>query len=76
MSQTPQPVMAQIDDGTTFNVRPVVSADRKYVYLEVHPVITEVSFDEIDFVTAGTVTVGEDGSPVQENPAVNTIQTL
>ncbi len=53
VSQTPQPVMSEIDDGTTFNVRPVVSADRKYVYLEVHPVITSVTLVETDFQTVG-----------------------
>jgi len=75
VSQTPQPVMALIDDGTTFNVRPVVSADRKYVYLEVHPVITSVRFEEIDFVTAGIVTVEGGGTPTQGDAPVNTIQT-
>jgi type II secretory pathway component GspD/PulD (secretin) len=58
VSQTPQPVMAEIDDGTTFNVRPIVSADRKYVYLEVHPLITSVTFTETDFQTGGGVTSG------------------
>jgi type II secretory pathway component GspD/PulD (secretin) len=53
VSQTPQPVMAEIDDGTTFSVRPIVSADRRYVYLEVHPVITSVTFTETDFQTVG-----------------------
>ena len=75
VSQTPQPVMALIDDGTTFNVRPVVSADRKYVSLEVHPVITSVRFEEIDFVTAGIVTVEGGGTPTQGDAPVNTIQT-
>jgi type II secretory pathway component GspD/PulD (secretin) len=45
--------MAEIDDGTTFSVRPVVSADRKYVYLEVHPVITSVTFNDEAFTTGG-----------------------
>ncbi|MCP4252171.1 MAG: hypothetical protein GY775_01965, partial [Candidatus Scalindua sp.] len=53
VSQTPQPVMAEIDEGTTFNVRPVVSADRKYVYLEVHPIITDVTLVETEFQTVG-----------------------
>jgi type II secretory pathway component GspD/PulD (secretin) len=56
VSQTPQPVMKEIDSGTTFSVRPIVSADRKYVYLEVHPVITTVTFkdtDEVTFKTGG-----------------------
>ncbi len=55
VSQTPQPVMAEIDEGTTFNVRPIVSADRKYVYLEVHPIITDVTLVSTNFVTAGAI---------------------
>ncbi len=70
VSQTPQPVMSEIDDGTTFNVRPVVSADRKYVYLEVHPVITTVSFTDTNFVTGGASTSG--GGATASN--TNTIQ--
>ena len=58
VSQTPQPVMAEIDDGTTFSVRPVVSADRKYVYLEVHPVITSVTFNDEAFTTGGNTGTG------------------
>jgi type II secretory pathway component GspD/PulD (secretin) len=67
--------MAEIDDGTTFNVRPIVSADRKYVYLEVHPVLTSVTFKEVDFVTAGIVTVQGGGTPTEGEAPVNTIQT-
>ncbi|MCP5005165.1 MAG: hypothetical protein GY941_14700 [Planctomycetes bacterium] len=70
VSQTPEPVIEEIDDGTTFNVRPIVSADRKYVYLEVHPVITSVSFDQIAFETVGPVSSGGAGGV----PATNTIQ--
>jgi type II secretory pathway component GspD/PulD (secretin) len=69
VSQTPQPVMAEIDDGTTFNVRPIVSADRKYVYLEVHPVITSVTFTDIPFETVGPATQGQAGETAE-----NTIQ--
>jgi len=69
VSQTPQPQMAEIDSGTTFNVRPVVSADRKYVYLEVHPVLTSVTFEETDFVT-----VGATSGDVNQVTATNKIQ--
>ena len=71
VSQTPQPEMAEIDSGTTFNVRPIVSADRKYVYLEVHPVITLVDLSrETDFVTVGPVPSGGAGGAT----AINKIQ--
>ncbi|KHE93524.1 MAG: hypothetical protein K8F52_03720 [Candidatus Scalindua rubra] len=62
VSQTPQPVMAEIDDGTVFNVRPVVSADRKYVSLEVHPIITSVEFITSIFRTVGPVPSGGAGA--------------
>ncbi|MCR4288909.1 MAG: hypothetical protein NUV86_01425 [Candidatus Scalindua sp.] len=71
VSQTPQPVMASIDDGTVFNVRPVVSADRKYVSLEVHPIITAVTFDDTSFQTVGPVPSGGSGTGAA---ATNTIQ--
>ena len=58
VSQTPQPVMSEIDEGTTFSVRPVVSADRKYVSLEVHPLITDVTLASTNFVTGGASTSG------------------
>jgi len=58
VSQTPQPVMAEIDEGTTFSVRPVVSADRKYVSLEVHPIITDVELASTNFVTGGATASG------------------
>jgi len=58
VSQTPQPVMSEIDEGTTFNVRPVVSADRRYVSLEVHPVITDVTLASTNFVTGGAAASG------------------
>ena len=58
VSQTPQPVMSEIDEGTTFSVRPVVSADRKYVSLEVHPVITDVTLVSTNFVTGGAAASG------------------
>jgi type II secretory pathway component GspD/PulD (secretin) len=61
--------MAEIDDGTTFNVRPIVSADRKYVYLEVHPVITSVSFQDTTFQT-----VGQAASQTTAGVASNIIQ--
>ncbi len=67
VSQTPQPVIAEIDDGTTFSVRPVVSADRKYVYLEVHPVITSVEFTDTIFQTVGSVPSGGGGSATANN---------
>jgi type II secretory pathway component GspD/PulD (secretin) len=64
--------MAEIDDGTTFSVRPIVSADRKYVYLEVHPVITSVTFVATPFTTGGVAAPAAGGAVTPAN--VNTIQ--
>ncbi|MGR3302560.1 MAG: type II secretion system protein GspD, partial [Candidatus Scalindua sp.] len=72
VSQTPQPVIKQIDSGTTFSVRPIVSADRKYVYLEVHPIITTVTFDDNTNITFNTVGQAESGTTA--GVAANTIQ--
>jgi len=72
VSQTPQPVMKEIDSGTTFSVRPIVSADRKYVSLEVHPVITTVTFPDGNNVTFNTVGQAESGTTAAV--AANTIQ--
>jgi type II secretory pathway component GspD/PulD (secretin) len=68
VSQTPQPVVEEIDSGTTFSVRPIVSADRKYVYLEVHPVITSVNLDEVvTFQTVGVTPSGGGAAAVASN---------
>jgi type II secretory pathway component GspD/PulD (secretin) len=72
VSQTPQPVMKEIDSGTTFSVRPIVSADRKYVSLEVHPVITTVTFTDATNITFNTVGQAESGTTAAV--AANTIQ--
>lgn len=36
------PIIGTIPQGTTFDVRPVVAADRKYIYLEVTPSVFQV----------------------------------
>ncbi len=71
VSQTPEPVVEEIDSGTTFSVRPVVSADRKYVYLEVHPVITRVDLTQT--VEYQTVSQGTAGGGQGGEAATNTI---
>lgn len=74
VSATPEPVIKEIDDGTTFNVRPIVSADRKYVYLEVHPIITSVELNTAN--TTKTLQTGGqvDAGGVTSGVAQNTIQ--
>jgi len=64
-----QPVVATIADSVVLDVRPVVTADRKYVFLELAPAVTKVvSFDSYDFqtgvastttTTGGTTTTGQ-----------------
>lgn len=64
ISQVPQPVIDVVEDGTTFDVRPVVSTDRKHVFLEVHPNITVVDFDTLPFEIAVPF-IGGDGTTFQ-----------
>ncbi|MGR3218732.1 MAG: type II secretion system protein GspD [Candidatus Anammoxibacter sp.] len=52
ISQVPQPVIAIVEDGTVFDVRPIVSADRKHVFLEVHPNLTVITFKTLPFPVA------------------------
>ncbi len=52
ISQVPQPVISTVNDGTIFDVRPIVSTNRKHVFLEVHPVITDVTFENLPFKVA------------------------
>ncbi|MCR4291658.1 MAG: hypothetical protein NUV76_02140, partial [Candidatus Kuenenia sp.] len=43
------PVIGTVPEGTTFDVRPIVSADRKFVYLEVTPSVFAI--EEIESFT-------------------------
>ena len=57
------PVIGTIPEGTTFDVRPIVSADRKYIYLEVTPSVFQVeSLDSFRFSGLGTGTTFGGGS--------------
>ncbi len=52
------PIIGTIPEGTTFDVRPVVGADRKYIYLEVTPSVFQIdSIDSFRFSGIGTGTV-------------------
>jgi len=51
------PQISQIQEGIQFDVRPIVSADRRYVYLEVTPSITDVlAIDNFVFQSSGNTT--------------------
>lgn len=52
ISQVPQPIIGVVEDGIIFDVRPVISTDRKHVFLEVHPNITVVTFESLPFSVA------------------------
>lgn len=60
ISQVPQPVIAVVQDGTTFDVRPIISTDRTHVFLEVHPNITVVAFEDLPFNVAVPFTSGNE----------------
>lgn len=70
------PVIGTIPEGTTFDVRPIVSADRKNVYLEVTPSVFEV--EEITSFTfsglSSDVTVGGTSQGTTVVPPEQTVQ--
>jgi type II secretory pathway component GspD/PulD (secretin) len=66
------PVIGTIPEGTTFDVRPIVSADRKYIYLEVTPSVFPVeeitSFTFSGLSTDATVGGGGAGTSINVPP--------
>lgn len=50
------PVIGTVPEGTTFDVRPIVSADRKFVYLEVTPSVFAI--EEIESFTFSGLSEG------------------
>jgi len=66
------PVIGTIPQGTTFDVRPIVSADRKYIYLEVTPSVFQVeeitSFTFSGLSTDATVGGGGAGTSINVPP--------
>lgn len=70
------PVIGTIPEGTTFDVRPIVSADRKYIYLEVTPSVFEV--EEITSFTfsglSSDATVGGTSQGTTVVPPEQTVQ--
>ena len=71
------PVIGTIPEGTTFDVRPIVSADRKYIYLEVTPSVFDVEDIIEEFTFSGLssdVTVGGGGQGTTNVPPQQTVQ--
>ena len=70
------PVIGTVPQGTTFDVRPIVSADRRYIYLEVAPSVFEV--EEItSFTFSGVntdVNIGGGGQGTTNIPPEQTVQ--
>jgi type II secretory pathway component GspD/PulD (secretin) len=70
------PVIGTVPQGTTFDVRPIVSADRRYIYLEVTPSVFEV--EEItSFTFSGVntdVNIGGGGQGTTNIPPEQTVQ--
>ncbi|MCC7211767.1 MAG: hypothetical protein E3K40_05625 [Candidatus Brocadia sp.] len=62
------PVIGTIPEGTTFDVRPIVSADRKYVHLEVTPSVFQIeTIDSFRFSGVGTGTTFSGGGASTAN---------
>ena len=77
------PEISTVPSGTTFDVRPVVSADRKYIYLEVVPSVFKVKepIEEQEIKTAVAVTSSGGGSTAETKitiklPEINVSQVL
>lgn len=70
------PVIGTIPEGTTFDVRPIVSADRRYIYLEVTPSVFQIeSIESFTFTGAGTdTTLTTGGTGVVNIPPTTTVQ--
>ncbi|HHT9128424.1 MAG TPA: hypothetical protein ACFYEE_06660 [Candidatus Wujingus californicus] len=70
------PVIGTIPEGTTFDVRPIISADRKYVYLEVTPSIFDVvALKEFTFSGLNSdANIGGGGTGITNIPPQQTIQ--
>ena len=70
------PVIGTIPEGTTFDVRPIVSADRKYIYLEVTPSIFDiVALKEFTFSGLNSdANIGGGGTGITNIPPQQTIQ--
>jgi type II secretory pathway component GspD/PulD (secretin)/uncharacterized protein (UPF0297 family) len=70
------PVIGTIPEGTTFDVRPIVSADRKYIYLEVTPSIFDiVALKEFTFSGLNSdANIGGGGTGITSIPPQQTIQ--
>lgn len=70
ISSVPQPRISTVEDGTTFDVRPVVSTDRKHVFLEVHPNITTVTFADLPFNVVADISNGTGDPLIQTFPLI------
>jgi len=62
------PVIGTIPEGTTFDVRPIVSSDRKYIHLEVTPSVFQIeTIDSFRFSGVGTGTTFSGGGASTAN---------
>lgn len=70
------PVIGTIPEGTTFDVRPIVSAERKYIYLEVTPSVFQIeSIESFTFSGVTTdITVGGTTGGTVAVPPEQTVQ--
>ncbi|HJW86568.1 MAG TPA: hypothetical protein VJ440_08040 [Candidatus Brocadiaceae bacterium] len=68
------PIIGTLPEGTTFDVRPIVGADRKYIYLEVTPSVFEIASLESFTFSEPPEDAGGDGLGTVIIPSKQTIQ--
>ncbi len=67
------PTVSSVWDGVVFDVRPIVSADRRYVFLELTPSLTSVTMNEFNFnQSQGTGTLQTIVTTTLQQPSVDT----
>ncbi|MBI5308108.1 MAG: hypothetical protein HZB37_07230, partial [Planctomycetes bacterium] len=70
------PIIGTLPEGTTFDVRPIVGADRKYIYLEVTPSVFDVEEPIPSFKFSGVGTETQIGGATGGTTVIPPDQTV